>query len=228
VAVRTAFTSRHGGVSVGAFATRNLATHVGDEAGAVAANRRALADDLRATRIVFMQQVHGTDVMQVAATSPTEVAEVDALVTDLPGIAIAVLVADCVPVIVAGHRAAAVVHAGRRGVQHGVVSRALSQLRDLDDGPLRAWLGPAICGGCYEVPAQMQVEVATVVPPARVTTTRGTPGLDLRAGVLAQLRDADVTDVHVDATCTAEDPAYFSYRRDGVTGRFAGTAIIDP
>ena len=228
MAVRAAFTSRHGGVSVGSFAARNLAVHVGDVAGAVLANRRSLVAELRTERVVFMQQVHGADVAVVDATAPPDVADVDALVTDVPGTAVAVLVADCVPVILAGTRAAAVAHAGRRGVQKDVVTRAVARLRELDDGPLRAWLGPSICGRCYEVPAEMQDEVAAELPNTRVTTARGTPGLDLRAGVLAQLRAADVIDVHVDETCTAEDSAYFSYRRDGVTGRFAGVAIIDP
>jgi polyphenol oxidase len=106
------------------------------------------------------------------------------------------------------------------------VASALTALRDLDAGPLRAWLGPAICGACYEVPAAMQAEVAGVVPETLSTTSRGTAGLDLRRGVAAQLRAAGVTAVRVSDVCTAEDPAYFSYRRDGVTGRFAGVAVL--
>jgi len=200
---------------------------VGDDADAVAANRRALADELGVTRVVFMRQVHGDDVAVVDAQSPGDVPDVDALVTDVPRLAVAVLVADCVPVVVAGTRAAAVVHAGRRGVQSGIVTKAVRALRDLDEGPLRAQLGPSICGGCYEVPAAMQDEVAAMVPAARTSTRAGTPGLDLRAGLRAQLNAAGVAAVQVSETCTAEDPAYFSYRRDGVTGRFAGVVMID-
>jgi len=92
---------------------------------------------------------------------------------------------------------------------------------------LRAQLGPSICGRCYEVPEAMQGEVVAVVPEARTSTRAGTPGLDLRAGLRAQLSAAGVVAVQVSATCTAEDPAYFSYRRDGETGRFAGIAMID-
>ena len=174
-----------------------------------------------------MRQVHGDDLAVVDASSPADVADVDALVTDAPGLAVAVLVADCVPVVVVGTRAVAVVHAGRRGVQSGIVTKAIGALRELDDGPLRAQLGPSICGRCYEVPEAMQGEVVAVVPEARTSTRAGTPGLDLRAGLRAQLSAAGVVAVQVSATCTAEDPAYFSYRRDGETGRFAGIAMID-
>jgi len=200
---------------------------VGDDADAVAANRRALAAELGVTRVVFMRQVHGDDVAVVDAQSPGDVPDVDALITDVPRLAVAVLVADCVPVVVAGTRAAAVVHAGRRGVQSGIVTKAVRALRDLDEGPLRAQLGPSICGGCYEVPAAMQDEVAAMAPAARTSTRAGTPGLDLRAGLRAQLNAAGVAAVQVSETCTAEDPAYFSYRRDGLTGRFAGVVMID-
>ena len=228
MAIRATFTTRHGGISAGPYTARNLATHVGDDADAVTANRRALAAELRAERVVFMRQVHGADVAVVDAQSPGEVDDVDALITDVPGLALAVLVADCVPVVVTGGRAVAVVHAGRRGMQQGVLTSAIRALRELDDGPLRARLGPSICGGCYEVPAAMQEEVASVVPGARTTTRAGTPGLDLRAGLRAQLRAAGVTSVDDAGICTAEDPSYFSYRRDGVTGRFAGVAMIEP
>lgn len=226
--IRATFTTRHGGISAGPYAARNLATHVGDDADAVTANRRALAAEVRANRLVFMHQVHGDDVAVVDAQTPTEVADVDALVTDVPGLAIAVLVADCVPVVIVGSRAVAVVHAGRRGVQQRIVTKAVDALRGLDDSPLRARLGPAICGACYEVPADMQADVAAVVPEARTSTRAGTAGLDLRAGLRAQLRAAGVTAVDATDICTAEDPAYFSYRRDGVTGRFAGVAMIEP
>ena len=226
MAIRATFTTRNDGVSVGPFVARNLARHVGDDPAAVAANRRGLAAEIGADQVAFMRQVHGVDVAVVAGATPDDVPDVDVLVSDVPGVALGVLVADCVPVILTGTRAAAVVHAGRRGVQHGVVATAIAALRDLDDGALQAWLGPSICGGCYEVPQDMQDEVAAVVPATRVMTRRDTPGLDLRAGVAAQLHVGGVGTVHMSDVCTAEDPAYFSYRRDGVTGRFAGVAMI--
>ncbi len=228
MAIRATFTTRKGGLSSGPFAARNLATHVGDDADVVAANRRAFAADIGVRDVAFMHQVHGVQVAVLDAAPPDDVADVDGLVTDVPGLALAVLVADCVPVLLAGTRAVAVAHAGRRGVQHGVVDQAVAALRGLDDGPVQAWIGPSICGACYEVPNEMQDEVAALVPATRSTTRRGTPGLDLRAGVVAQLRAGGVTTIHITDSCTAEDASYFSHRRDGTTGRFAGAVIIDP
>jgi YfiH family protein len=220
------FTTRRGGVSAGPYAELNLGVHVGDEDEYVMENRRRLAAELRAERVVFMHQVHGRDVAVVDERTVGDVAGVDALVSASPGIAVAVLVADCVPVILAGTRGVAVVHAGRRGVHADVISAAVEQLRSLDDGPLTALIGPAICGRCYEVPADMQAEVVAAVPQARSVTRRETPALDLKAGVAAQLRRAGITDITVDPACTVEDARYFSHRRDGVTGRFAGVATV--
>ncbi|MGI5168860.1 laccase domain-containing protein [Spirillospora sp. CA-253888] len=96
-----------------------------------------------------------------------------------------------------------------------------------DPARIRAAIGPAACGGCYEVPAAMRDEVAAAVPGSRATTRRGTPGLDIRAGIAGQLADAGVTAVTVDPRCTLETPDLFSYRRDGRTGRFAGFVWLD-
>lgn len=224
--VQTVFTSRRDGRSLPPYDENNLSSQVGDDVEAVAANRAALASGLGAQRIVFMRQVHGTGIGVVDASTPDEVDGVDALLTDVPGLAVAVLVADCVPVLVHGERAVAVVHAGRRGVRAGLVGRAVAALRALDDGPLAAEVGPAICGRCYEVPPDMQADVAAAVPATRCTTARGTTGLDLRAGVAAQLEAAGVIDVRHLARCTAEDATCYSHRRDGRTGRFSGLAMI--
>jgi hypothetical protein len=91
-----------------------------------------------------------------------------------------------------------------------------------DPAAITALIGPGICGQCYEVPAQLRDEVAAAVPATHCTTRNGTPGLDLRAGIAAQLAAAGVRQVQADGRCTAEDPDLYSYRRDGVTGRFAG------
>ncbi|HMA47405.1 MAG TPA: laccase domain-containing protein, partial [Frankiaceae bacterium] len=91
---------------------------------------------------------------------------------------------------------------------------------------LSARLGPAVCGGCYEVPVAMRDEVARVVPAARATSAAGTPALDLRAGLLAQLADHGVRRVVVSSRCTVEEADVYSYRRDGTTGRFAGVAWL--
>jgi len=110
----------------------------------------------------------------------------------------------------------------------GVVVETVAAMRRLgaDPAATAAWVGPAICGRCYEVPAAMQGEVVAVEPAARSTTRAGTPGLDIRAGVVAQLRAAGLTSIEVDPTCTAESDRLYSHRRDGVTGRFAGIAVL--
>lgn len=220
------FTTRSGGVSVGEYAELNLGMHVGDDSDRVAENRRRVAAEVGVERVVFMHQVHGRDVAVVDDTTTADVDGVDALVTTSRGIALGVLVADCVPVVLVGLRGIAVAHAGRRGVQADIVTEAATRLRELDPGPLRAFIGPAVCGRCYEVPADMQADVVAVVPESVSRTRRDTPALNLKAGVEAQLRRAGITDITVDAACTVEDQRYFSHRRVGVTGRFAGVAIV--
>ncbi|HVE75087.1 MAG TPA: peptidoglycan editing factor PgeF [Mycobacteriales bacterium] len=224
------FTTRAGGRSQAPYAHLNLATHVGDDPEAVAANRRTLAArlGLPADHLLWMDQVHGATVAEVTAPAvgvPSAVASVDGMVTATPRLGLAVLVADCVPVLLEGSAAVAVAHAGRRGAAAGIALTALSRLRRHDPGPVIAHLGPAICGRCYEVPAAMQAQVEEALPGSAVTTSRGTPGLDLRAGLAAQLRAAGA-EVRVDARCTAQEPDLYSHRRDNVTGRFAGVVWL--
>lgn len=225
MALRVVVTTRDGGVSKSPYDGNNLALHVGDDPDAVRENRSRLAASLGVPRVVFMHQVHGCDVAVVSELRD-DVHDVDALVTDQLGVAIAVLVADCVPVVIAGERAIAVVHAGRRGVAERVVAHAVERLRPLDRGPLSAHIGPSVCGRCYEVPAAMQHEVCTVVPEAVSRTRQGTPGLDLAAGVRSQLSELGVRIDGADAPCTMESPWLFSHRRDGVSGRFAMVAQL--
>lgn len=231
---RLLFTGRYDeGVSAPPYDRANLADHVGDAPAAVAANRAALAHRVGVPpeRLVVMSQVHGRDVAVVDAPRPAPVPRVDALLTATPGLALMVLVADCVPLLLAAATPAgglvAAVHAGRRGVELGVVPAVLRRVRQLGGREVRAELGPSICGACYEVGADVQAAVTAVLPEASARTSRGTAALDLRAGVAAQLRAAGVTDITSDAPCTAEDPGSFSYRRDGVTGRGAGVVVLE-
>jgi YfiH family protein len=218
---------RSSGVSSGPYADANLATHVGDAADAVAENRRRFADrrGLSLDRVVWMDQVHGTAVVVVDGprmTPPTA----DALVTATPGLAVVVLVADCVPVVLRADDVVAVVHAGRRGAAEGVVTRAVESMRELGAGQIDADIGPAICGACYEVPPTMQRDVEVLLPGSACDTRSGGSGLDLRAGLVAQLATLDV-DAVVSSTCTAEAPHLFSHRRDGVTGRQAAYVMLE-
>ncbi|MQA83516.1 MAG: peptidoglycan editing factor PgeF [Streptosporangiales bacterium] len=223
-----AFTDRHGGVSARPYDELNLGGGVGDDPTAVAANRARAAEafGLDPRQVVWMRQVHSNDVACVDGFPDGRTPRADALVTDVSGLALAVLAADCAPVLltdpVAGTVGAA--HAGRPGVARGVVPALVNSMIARGARPDRmvAAVGPAVCGGCYEVPPDMQQAVASAVPETRCTTRRGTPGLDIRAGVVAQLEAAGITQVTTDRRCTAESPELYSYRRDGRTGRFAG------
>jgi polyphenol oxidase len=229
---RYALTDRYGGVSRPPYDTLDLGDHVGDDPAAVSANRARVARELGVDedRLVWMKQVHGTGVAIV--DGPREpVADTDALVTATRGLVLAVLVADCVPILLADHDTGVVaaVHAGREGVRQGVLPAALSAMASLGAKArhVTALLGPAVCGACYEVPEEMQADVARVAPAAAVGTRTGTPGLDLRAGLAELLTRAGVREVVHDPRCTVEDPSLFSHRRDGVTGRQAGLVWLD-
>jgi YfiH family protein len=228
---RYATTDRYGGVSAPPYDELDLGDHVGDDPDAVAENRARLAAavGLPPDRLVFMAQVHGSDVAVVDGPSAGEPPTADALVTQEPDLGLVVLVADCVPVALAARRSdvVAVAHAGRKGVAGGIVPATVDAMRALGARPERmvAVVGPAVCGACYEVPAAMADEVAAVVPAARAVSRSGSPALDLRAGVAAQLTAAGVQTIEVDPWCTRESPDLFSHRRDGVTGRFAGVVV---
>ena len=178
--------------------------------------------------MVRLRQVHGATV--VLADPDVVEAEGDALVTDRSDVVLLVRMADCVPVLLADaeRRVVGAVHAGRRGVQAGVVSAAVAAMRERGAQHIRAWIGPHVCGACYEVPAAMRAEVAAVVPAAHATTSWGTPSLDLGAGVAAQLTEAGVEAEHVGA-CTMENASLHSYRRDGAeSGRMGALIKVAP
>ena len=233
VRIRRVTTTRAGGVSAPPFDTFNLGDHVGDDPAAVAANRARLAAGigLGADRVVWMNQVHGDRVAVVDAGRDSAVDDTDALVTSTPRLALAVVTADCVPVLMADARAGVVaaVHAGRVGAQRGVVARALEAMveRGARADDISALLGPAVSGRNYEVPAAMADEVDAALPGSRTTTAAGTPGLDLRAGIACQLRDLGVTSIDVDPRCTVADPTLFSHRRDAPTGRLASLVWME-
>lgn len=225
VGVGVGVTDRDGGVSADSWASLNLGDHVGDDPSAVAENRRRVAADVGVDVLVTMRQVHGAHVAVVDHV-PAEPPEADALVTRSRGVALVVLVADCTPILLSDRRAGviAAVHAGRKGLAAGVLPATLGVMAGqgarLDR--IHAIVGPGVCPEHYEVPAAMRDEVAALAPGSAATTSRGTPALDIRAGVLTQLHEGGVRRLVVMPQCTAEDERLFSHRRDGVTGRFAG------
>ena len=226
--VFAAFSGRAGGMSTAPYESLNLGLGVGDDPAAVAANREALARacGLSAGDLAWMSQVHGSDVSYLDDRTAQPPGPVDAIFTDVPGRALCVLVADCLPVLIADPvaRIVGAAHAGREGMVAGVVPALVAAMTAAGASPasMCALTGPAICGGCYEVPAELQARVSAAVPESRSKTYDGTTGLDIRAGVRAQLAAAGVGSVTSVPQCTRESADLFSYRRDGLTGRSAG------
>jgi polyphenol oxidase len=184
--------------------------------------------------VVRMRQVHGADVHTVdrewLASRQAEPAEVDGLVTALPGVALLVRVADCVPVLLADCRRGVVgaAHAGRQGLVTGVVPATVDRMRELGAVDIVAWVGPHVCGSCYEVPADMRDEVVAVSPAAYAQTSWGTPAVDVGAGIEAQLK-AEGVEVVDASRCTLEDEDLYSYRREGAAaGRLGGLVWVRP
>ncbi|RLL66386.1 peptidoglycan editing factor PgeF [Streptomyces sp. Z26] len=229
-----ASTDRWGGVSAAPRASLNLGGAVGDDPAAVRENRRRAATSLGLdpAAVVWMNQVHGADVAVVTGPADLGAEPVDGVVTARRGTVLAVLTADCTPVLLADPVAgvAGAAHAGRPGLAAGVVGATVDAMVRLGADPARitARTGPAVCGRCYEVPADMRDEVAARVPEAYATTRRGTPALDVAAGVRAQLAARGVTSVELSDVCTLESADHFSYRRDKDTGRLASYVWLEP
>jgi YfiH family protein len=234
-----AFTDRWGGVSAAPYEQLNLGGAVGDDPDAVRTNRElaARALGLDPGRVVWMNQVHGAEVSVVegprdSSTRGNEHSPcVDAIVTVRRGLALAVLTADCTPVLLADPVAgvAGAAHAGRPGMIAGVVPAAVEAMVKLGAEPSRIVVrtGPAVCGGCYEVPEAMRAEVAAIEPAAHAETSWGTPAVDVTAGVLAQLDRLGVRNIRRSLVCTRESADHYSYRRDHTTGRLAGYVWLD-
>lgn len=227
--VRAVMTTREGGVSEGAFAGFNLATHVGDDGAAVAANRHQLQSLLQLpAEPDWLEQVHG---ISVAVAGEPITAPADAIVSFKPGAVCAVLVADCLPVFLAtrdGDRVG-IAHAGWRGLAAGVVEATINAI-DCDPGKLVAWLGPAIGPSAFEVGAEVR-QAFTVQDPASATEFRpGRDGrylADLPALARRRLAACGVTSASGGELCTYSDAVrFYSYRRDGATGRMAALAWL--
>lgn len=215
-----AVTDRSAGASTGRYAGLNLGAHVGDDPDAVSANRALLSERL-GRPVVYMDQCHGAEVAVVDGV-PDAPPSCDAVVTRSTQVALAVLVADCVPVLLSGSGGVvAAVHAGRPGLVAGVVPRTLAVMGDLGAGQVDAVVGPSVCGRCYEVPEPMRDTAAGVEPVSATVSWSGTPAIDVAAGVVAQLR-AGGAEVRWVPGCSRERDDLYSYRRDGRTGRFAG------
>ena len=226
--VRMVFTTRAGGVSSSPHASFNLGDHVGDAPEDVASNRQRLADvlGLAPEQFVWMEQLHTNTVTVVDGPQSEPVEATDAVVTTQPGLALCVLVADCVPVLLSDHNAGviAAAHAGRLGARNGIVKKTVETMVELGANPanIQVLLGPAAAGASYEVPLEMARDVESRLPGSMTKTSKGTTGLDIRAGLVRQLLSLGVTHVDADPRDTVTDTDFFSYRREGTTGRQAG------
>jgi YfiH family protein len=223
---RSLFTSREGGVSSSPYESLNLATHVGDDSQRVLANREILAQrfGMRSEKFFFMNQVHGRNIAVIDDESlPTQLPSVDALFTTHQGLALVVLIADCIPLLLHSERAVAAVHVGRQGLVKGVFAATLDifQSHGITSSEIRAELGPSICGQCYEVDRTMYDDVTKQIP----ATADINSCLNIEAGLISLLEKSGIAWNSL-GECTAHNDAYFSYRRDGVTGRQAGVITL--
>ncbi len=194
---------------------------MGDSAETVARNRELLSKITGP--IQFMNQVHGDEVVEVKSIGDDPTC--DALITRAPGIALAVMVADCIPLLLSSSTVIGAVHVGRRGLMNSVAVKAVEAMRTLGADQIHAQLGPSICGRCYEVPQELADEVVAKHPAASSLTNNLTPALDLPRALIADLVANGVT-YEASTICTLENDEYFSYRRHNITGRNAGVVWL--
>lgn len=231
------FTTREGGQSRGPFASLNLGSRVGDLRAVVEENRSAVLAALGRPKLtwVSMRQVHGCEVVEVTRNAGRSI-EADALWTRDPAVAIAILVADCVPIIIADERGTAVaaVHAGWRGTEARVAETMVKRLgrEGIPPQRLRVAIGPAIGPCCYEVGSEVAAKLSAAIPtcPQAIRATSGDKSVvDLWAMNRAILESVGVAPTRIDTfkLCTSCNPVFFSHRRDqGQTGRQAGVVAL--
>ena len=228
---RVVFTDRHGGISGAPYASANLGSHVGDATHAVAENRgraAAAAGIAPPESWVVLEQVHGRAVVR-CDEAPVAPPAADASVTTAVRLPLVIVAADCAPIALVADDAVAAVHAGWPGLEQGVVEAAVSELRRVSRGEVRAVIGPCIHPERYEFGADLLERlVARLGDEVVGRTAAGTPALDIPAAVRSALARAGVDDVDDVGVCTAASPDYFSYRRDGPTGRQAMFVVREP
>lgn len=234
-AVRALATTRQGGHSAAPYASFNLGDHVGDDGSAVAANRQLLAAALpQGASVSWLSQVHGTTVVEAGQGGPPPLA--DAQWSRTRGVACAVLTADCLPVLLcsAAGDVVAAAHAGWRGLLAGVLEATVMAM-DTPPASVLAWLGPAIGPAAFEVGEEVRDGFLAAATPVEVAATTACfvpvhPGhylANLPALARARLQGAGVTNVFGGNWCTHSDSErFFSYRRDGQTGRMASIILL--
>ena len=223
--VKACSTTRHGGVSLPPYDSLNLGTHVGDEERAVADNRQRLVVGASLPQMpVWLEQVHGTRVVRLDGQTPTDL-QADAVYSNVPGQVCAVMTADCLPVLfysLAGDEVAAA-HAGWRGLCNGVLEQTLAAFA-AQPGSISAWLGPAIGPQQFEVGPEVRAAfIAADAVAAAAFTPQGDKFLaDIYLLARQRLQRAGIHSIYGGDRCTVSEIShFFSYRRDGITGRLA-------
>ena len=229
VGVRAGYTTRLGGASTGAYLSANMATHVGDFDAAVRENRRRLREITGLADIRWLQQNHGSTVVKIGphvdrADDQGSEPVADAQWTDSPGIGLAILCADCVPVVIADANGSVVgiAHCGWRGAVCGVLESLVAAM-PCRPTSLNSWMGPSICKRCYEVGpdvvAQLDSRLSTSV--LDTGTRRERWFLDLAGYLETLLQEVGIERIFRSPICTFHNENLYSYRRDKVTGRVA-------
>ncbi|WP_306594001.1 peptidoglycan editing factor PgeF [Corynebacterium striatum] len=226
------FTSRAGGVSSSPYESFNLGDHVGDDPADVVSNRARLQRVLGLDDIVWMEQLHTNTVTRVdRGNAGTPVEATDAIITTEKRLGLGVLVADCTPVLLSDVSAGVVAaaHAGRLGARNGIIRNTVEAMLELGATPstIQVLMGPAASGLNYEVPEAMADDVEKHLPGAKTRTKTGTWGVDVRKGLIRQLMGMGIINIESDPRCTIEDTDFFSYRREGTTGRQAGVIWLE-
>ena len=215
------FSSRFGGVSKAPFETLNLGFHTGDAAAAVAKNRELLKREIKAGSLVFMEQIHSDYVLEVTSENLSDFAKTapkcDALFTRLLNVGLCVMVADCAPIIVSDEKQGiiAAIHAGRAGVCAKILSKCVAQMKS-EPKDLKIIIGAHIKGSCYEI-GDMDL--------GEFNAYKNGGFFDITAALRAEINALGVKNYEISEICSHCDKNYFSYRRDGKTGRFAGWII---
>ena len=215
------FSSRFGGVSKAPFDTLNLGFHTGDAAAAVAKNRELLKREIKAGSLVFMEQIHSDYVLEVTSENLSDFVKTapkcDALFTRLLNVGLCVMVADCAPIIVSDEKQGiiAAIHAGRAGVCAKILSKCVLKMKS-EPKDLKIIIGAHIKGSCYEI-GDMNL--------GEFNAYKNGGFFDITAALRAEINALGATNYEISEICSHCDKNYFSYRRDGKTGRFAGWVI---
>ncbi|MFK5880621.1 MAG: peptidoglycan editing factor PgeF [Sulfurospirillum sp.] len=226
--MRYIFSDRFGGVSKPPFESLNLALHVEDDFFAVVKNRAVLAKKLGTQNLVFMEQVHRSNVEIITKKKSQTVSQTDALVTNIKGVALCVMVADCIPVLFYDKLkgVVAVAHAGRNGVKEKIANKTIQKMQDkffskVED--IMIYIGPSIKSCCYEVK-----DDATKGFENYLHSEGEKIYLDIVSKCINDMKSMGIIgrNIKLSPICTCCDKNYFSYRRDGETGRFCGGIVL--